>query len=64
MDQEQWLTPQRVGELLDKSPYTIIRWLKQGYLEGVKLQRSWRISPAALDAFIAKHRQAPAKEGL
>jgi excisionase family DNA binding protein len=60
MKDERWLTPQEVGTLLGKSRYTIIRWLKEGYLEGVKLQRSWRVTPAALDAFVARHQMVTA----
>jgi excisionase family DNA binding protein len=56
MTEERWLTPKEVGHLLGKSHYTIVRWLQDGYLEGVKLQRSWRVSSAALDAFLARHR--------
>jgi excisionase family DNA binding protein len=56
MTDERWLTPKEVGELLGKSQYTIVRWLQEGYLEGVKLQRSWRVSSTALDAFLAQRR--------
>ena len=62
MTGERLLTPEQVGQLLGKSKYTILRWLKAGYLEGVKLQRTWRVVPAALDAFLARHRGTPPAE--
>jgi excisionase family DNA binding protein len=49
---EAFLTVQEVAERLRVAPRTIYRLLDEGALEGVRVGRSWRVSPAALERYL------------
>lgn len=53
------LTPEEVAERLRVSRPTVYAWLKMGQLRGLRAGKVWRITPAALAAFV---QQPPAKE--
>lgn len=52
MERERFLTVAEVADILRLKPRTIHKHLKEGRLEGVLFGREWRISQAALDAYI------------
>jgi excisionase family DNA binding protein len=52
---ETLLTPDQVAERLHLSPLTVVDWLRQGKLRGVKLSKHWRVREADLQAFITAH---------
>lgn len=41
---EFWVSTRKAGEVLDVSPRTIARWIRQGKLNAVKVGRVWRVS--------------------
>jgi len=47
------LRPEEVAELLGVSRRTIVRWLKEGRLKGVRVGRLWRVREEDLDAFLS-----------
>ena len=47
------LTMAEAADYLGVSPATIRRWIAEGHLAAVKLARSVRIRPEALDALVA-----------
>jgi excisionase family DNA binding protein len=40
---ETLLKPRAVAELADVSPRTVVRWIHEGKLKGVKVGRVWRV---------------------
>jgi len=46
------LTPKEVAEKLRVSEQTVLRWLRNGKLKGVKAGRLWRIREEDLQEFI------------
>lgn len=46
------LTPKEVAEKLRLSEQTVLRWLRNGKLKGVKAGRLWRIREEDLQEFI------------
>ncbi len=46
------LTPKEVAEKLKVSEQTVLRWLRNGKLKGVKAGRLWRIREEDLQEFI------------
>jgi excisionase family DNA binding protein len=52
---EPLLTPDQVAERLHLSPLTVVDWLRQGKLRGVKLSKHWRVREGDLQAFITAH---------
>lgn len=55
-EQQPFLTPQEVSDLLRVSVYTVRRWIKDGELPAYKVGRGWRISESDLDAWLGKQR--------
>lgn len=53
-DDVRLLTVDEVADELRTSSTTIRRYLRAGKLPGFRLDQSWRISRAALDAFLAE----------
>jgi excisionase family DNA binding protein len=51
--EERLFTPKDVGERLGVSHYTVIVWLRRGWLKGNKYGKSWRVRESDLEAFIA-----------
>lgn len=48
----QFLTMQEVAAILNVQYSTAMRWARTGYLPAIKIGRIYRISEAALNAFI------------
>lgn len=61
MTQMKLLSTRRVAELLEVSPRTVAKWLRDGELAGVKIYpgRNWRVEEAELERFIASRRVQP-----
>ena len=49
---EQHYSPKTAAEKLDVPVKTLLYWLQQGQLQGVKVGKKWRIPESALHAFI------------
>lgn len=41
---ERLLTPREAGEWLGVTPRTVVRWIREGKMKGVKVGRVWRVS--------------------
>lgn len=54
MDKE-YLTIKDVAELFNVHTNTVRRWLRRGQLPGRQIGRSWRVSKAAIDAYLAEN---------
>lgn len=48
------LTPKEAAEILGISPSTLMHWLRQNKLKGVKVGKYWRISEDEIREFIKK----------
>ncbi len=61
MEEERWLTVQKVADRLDVSEQTVRRWLRSGELPGVLIadRAGYRIRPRDLDAFLRARGWAP-----
>jgi excisionase family DNA binding protein len=55
-EQQPFLTPQEVSDLLRVSVYTVRRWIKEGELPAYKVGRGWRISEADLERWLSSQR--------
>jgi excisionase family DNA binding protein len=49
---DSYLTPREIAELLDVHLNTVLYWLQNGNLKGVKIGRRWRVKPEWLREFI------------
>ena len=54
-DQQSFLTPQEVSDLLRVSVYTVRRWIKEGDLPAYKIGRRWRISESEVGEWLEQH---------
>ena len=54
---ERLLRPEEVAEILQISKRTVVRWLKEGKLGGVRVGRLWRIPQEELDRFLREGRE-------
>ncbi len=59
-EQQSFLTPQEVADLLRVSVYTVRRWIKEGDLPAYKVGRGWRISEPDLGRWLGKHNRSAA----
>lgn len=50
-ERKRLLRPEEVAELLQVSRRTVVRWLKEGRLKGVRVGRLWRVRPEDLEKF-------------
>lgn len=50
--EEKFLTTDQVAEILQVHPYTILKFVKEGKLKGVKLGRVYRILESDVKRFI------------
>ena len=48
-----WMSIQDVGKMLGVNWFSVWRWVRDKKLVATKVDRSWRIQPASLDAFLA-----------
>lgn len=53
---EKLLTPIQVADMLQKNPYTIKSWLKNGKLKGIQIggRSEWRIRESDLKVFLGQ----------
>jgi excisionase family DNA binding protein len=50
--QEKFLTTEQVANILQVHPFTILKFIKQGKLKGIKLGRVYRIKESDVELFI------------
>jgi putative molybdopterin biosynthesis protein len=55
-EEQSFLTPQEVSELLRVSVQTVRRWIKEGRLPAYKVGRAWRIGKVDLDKWLNRQR--------
>ncbi len=60
MEQQPFLTPQEVSDLLRVSVFTVRRWIKEGHLPAYKVGRGWRISEMDLHGWLDRRRMTEA----
>lgn len=51
-EQQRFLTPQEVSDLLRVSVYTVRRWIKEGNLTAYKVGRGWRIGESEIGEWL------------
>jgi excisionase family DNA binding protein len=63
---EELLTLKEAAARLKVTVKTVKEWLYSGELKGYKAGRQWRITPAAIQAFLeaGQRKAAPRQEGL
>ena len=49
---ERLLTTEEIAAILSVHPRTVMRWLREGKLKGLKVGRLWRVRLEDLEAFI------------
>jgi excisionase family DNA binding protein len=57
---EQHYSPKTAAAKLDVPVKTLLYWLQQGQLHGVKVGKKWRIPESSLQAFIRQSTEARA----
>lgn len=50
---EKYLTSEQVATLLQVHPFTVLKYLKSGTLEGVKIGRVYRIRESDVEKFLS-----------
>jgi excisionase family DNA binding protein len=60
---DEYFTPQEVADKLKVSHRTIKKYLIEGRLQGMKVNRMWRITPEQIQDFVAG-RVPPTQAGL
>ncbi len=62
---KEFFSPPEIARLLDVTHYKVIQWIAAGELIGVDLSQTrnqrprWRVSRAALDAFLDRRSSSP-----
>lgn len=51
---DRLLRPEEVAEILQVSRRTVVRWLKEGKLKGVRVGKLWRVRREDLEEFLAQ----------
>lgn len=59
---EKYLTSEQVADLLQVHPFTILKYLKTGVLEGVKIGRMYRIKESDVEKFLGNVSAKPVKK--
>lgn len=57
---KQIMTVDEAAELLAVHPQTIRKWLRSGELTGSDTPAGWRMTPADIEKWMAKHRKQEA----
>lgn len=61
--EEKFLTTEQVAQILQVHPFTILKFLKEGQLNGIKLGRVYRIKKSDVEEFIEERMmKKPKKE--
>ena len=55
-EEQPFLTPQEVSDLLRVSIHTVRRWIREERLPAYKVGRAWRISKVDLDKWLNQQR--------
>jgi len=61
-EEQSFLTPQEVSDLLRVSVQTVRRWIKEGRLPAYKVGRVWRIGKVDLDQWLNHQRSTALAE--
>ena len=59
---ENFFTTEQVANILQVHPFTILKFIKQGKLKGIKLGRVYRIKESEVQAFLegrSTHKETP-----
>jgi excisionase family DNA binding protein len=59
---DKLLTTEQVSGILQVHPFTVLKYIKQGKLKGIKLGRVWRIRESDVDKFIEERSAADYKK--
>ena len=49
---EKLLTSEQVSQILQIHPFTVLKYIKEGKLKGIKLGRVWRIRESDVEIFL------------
>ncbi len=49
---EKLLTSEQVSQILQVHPFTVLKYIKEGKLRGIKLGRVWRIRESDVEKFL------------
>lgn len=49
---EKLLTSEQVSQILQVHPFTVLKYIKEGKLKGIKLGRVWRIRESDVEKFL------------
>ena len=52
---DQILTCDQVAKMLQLHPLTVLRYIKEGKIKGIKLGRVYRIRESEIEKFLQKH---------
>jgi excisionase family DNA binding protein len=52
--EKYYLKSEEVAEILDVNPETVRRWLRSGKMEGLKINRVWRVPVTEVPAYARK----------
>lgn len=59
---EQYLTSEQVAKILQVHPFTVLKYLKSGRIEGVKMGRVYRIKESDIEKFLKGISTTPTKQ--
>ena len=59
---EKFYTTEQVANILQVHPFTILKFIKQGKLKGIKLGRVYRIKESDVNHFIDERMTKPGKK--
>lgn len=58
---EKFFTTEQVANILQVHPFTILKFIKQGKLQGIKLGRMYRIKESDVEQFLETRMTRPAQ---
>lgn len=58
----EFLTAAETADILRTSPWVVVKLCREGALRATKPHKSWLITPADLDAYLAEHANDRAEE--
>lgn len=61
---EQFLTTEQVANILQVHPFTILKFLKEGKLKGIKLGRVYRIKESDVHEFLENRSTGKSKNAM
>jgi len=60
--QERFFTTEQVASILQLHPFTILKFIKEGKLKGMKLGRVYRIKESDVNQFVEDRMTQPSKK--